>query len=31
MRDGDQSYDPVTAADAWGRLLTFFGEHLRPA
>jgi carboxymethylenebutenolidase len=31
MRDGDESYDPVTAADAWGRLLTFFGEHLRPA
>jgi dienelactone hydrolase len=31
MRDGDESYEPVTAGDAWGRLLAFFGEHLSPA
>ena len=29
MRDGSPSYDPDAAADAWGRLLTFFGTHLR--
>jgi dienelactone hydrolase len=31
MRDGDESYEPVTAADAWSRLLAFFGEHLAGA
>jgi carboxymethylenebutenolidase len=28
MRDGDPSYEPEAAADAWNRLLAFFGEHL---
>ena len=32
MRDGDdEAYEPVTADDAWARLLAFFGEHLQPA
>jgi carboxymethylenebutenolidase len=31
MRDDDpHSYDPQTAADAWDRMLAFFGEHLTP-
>ena len=30
MRDGDPSYEPRAAADAWSRLLTFFGTHLTP-
>jgi len=29
MRDGSSSYDPAAATDAWDRLLTFFGQHLR--
>jgi carboxymethylenebutenolidase len=29
MRDGSDSYDPSAAADAWERMLAFFGEHLR--
>jgi len=29
MRDGTESYDEAAAADAWKRLLAFFGEHLR--
>jgi carboxymethylenebutenolidase len=29
MRDGSDSYHPEAAPDAWNRLLTFFGEHLR--
>ena len=29
MRDGTANYDPHAAADAWSRLLVFFGEHLR--
>jgi carboxymethylenebutenolidase len=28
MRDGSDSFDEAAAADAWGRLLAFFGEHL---
>jgi carboxymethylenebutenolidase len=28
MRDGSESYHPEAAADAWSRLLAFFGEHL---
>jgi carboxymethylenebutenolidase len=31
MRDGDPSFEPVAAADAWARLTHFFGEHLAPA
>ena len=31
MRDGSESYDEAAAADAWRRLLEFFGTHLRPA
>lgn len=31
MRDGDESHDPVTAADAWARLLAHFGKHLEPS
>ncbi|HWW43802.1 MAG TPA: dienelactone hydrolase family protein [Acidimicrobiia bacterium] len=30
MRDGSSSYDASAAADAWQRLLGFFGQHLRP-
>jgi carboxymethylenebutenolidase len=30
MRDGDPSYEPTAAADAWRRLLALFGEHLTP-
>ena len=31
MRDGDEeSYDPVTAADAWARMVDHFAEHLAP-
>jgi carboxymethylenebutenolidase len=29
MRDGSPSFDDAAAADAWGRLLAFFGDHLR--
>ncbi len=29
LRDGSDSYDPAAAGDAWGRLLEFFGRHLR--
>ncbi len=29
MRDGSASFDAAAAADAWDRLLAFFGEHLR--
>jgi len=29
MRDGSDAYDPEAATDAWGRLLEFFGAHLR--
>jgi carboxymethylenebutenolidase len=29
MRDGSDNYDEKSATDAWGRLLAFFGEHLR--
>jgi carboxymethylenebutenolidase len=29
MRDGSENYDEASATDAWGRLLDFFGEHLR--
>ncbi len=29
MRDGSPSYHEASAADAWTRLLAFFGEHLR--
>ena len=29
MRDGSDTYDEAAATDAWGRLLAFFGEHLR--
>lgn len=29
MRDGSDSYDEAAAADAWARLLEFFGSHLR--
>jgi carboxymethylenebutenolidase len=29
MRDGSENYDEASATDAWGRLLAFFGEHLR--
>ena len=28
MRDGSENYDPESAADAWTRMLAFFGEHL---
>jgi dienelactone hydrolase len=28
MRDGSENYDPESAADAWKRMLSFFGEHL---
>jgi carboxymethylenebutenolidase len=28
MRDGSESYDPDSAADAWTRMLAFFGQHL---
>ena len=28
MRDGSDSYDAESAADAWTKLLAFFGEHL---
>jgi carboxymethylenebutenolidase len=28
MRDGSDSYDEASAADAWKRLLAFFAEHL---
>jgi carboxymethylenebutenolidase len=28
MRDGSENYDPESAADAWPRMLAFFGEHL---
>jgi carboxymethylenebutenolidase len=28
-RDGSPSYDEDAARDAWGRLLTFFSQHLR--
>lgn len=28
MRDGSESYDEAAAADAWTRLLGFFGDHL---
>jgi carboxymethylenebutenolidase len=28
MRDGSENYHAESAADAWGRLLAFFGEHL---
>jgi len=28
MRDGSDSYDPESAADAWTKMLAFFGEHL---
>ena len=28
MRDGSENYDEASAADAWSRLLAFFGEHL---
>jgi carboxymethylenebutenolidase len=28
MRDGSESYDPEAAADAWTKMLAFFGEHL---
>jgi carboxymethylenebutenolidase len=31
MRDGSDSYDADAAADAWARLLAFFGEHLAPS
>jgi carboxymethylenebutenolidase len=31
MRDGSDNYDEAAAADAWGRLLTFFDANLRPA
>lgn len=29
MRDGSPSFDAAAAADAWGRLLAFFDQHLR--
>jgi carboxymethylenebutenolidase len=29
MRDGSPSFDEAAAADAWDRLLAFFGAHLR--
>jgi carboxymethylenebutenolidase len=29
MRDGSPSYNEAAASDAWERLLTFFGAHLR--
>jgi carboxymethylenebutenolidase len=29
MRDGSENYHEQSAADAWSRLLAFFGEHLR--
>jgi carboxymethylenebutenolidase len=29
MRDGSENYHPAHAADAWARMLAFFGEHLR--
>ncbi len=29
MRDGSETFHPEAAADAWSRLLAFFGEHLR--
>lgn len=29
MRDGSPTYHETAAADAWQRLLAFFGEHLR--
>lgn len=29
MRDGSDSYHPPSAADAWARTISFFGEHLR--
>ena len=29
MRDGSSSYDEAAAADAWAKLLAFFGQHLR--
>ena len=28
MRDGSESYDPDSAADAWSRMLAFFGANL---
>jgi dienelactone hydrolase len=28
MRDGSESYDPESAADAWSRMLAFFADHL---
>jgi carboxymethylenebutenolidase len=28
MRDGSENYDAAAAADAWSRMLAFFGEHL---
>ena len=28
MRDGSESYDAESAADAWSRMLAFFGQHL---
>lgn len=31
MRDGDPSYEPNAAADAWARLIAFFAQHLTPA
>ena len=30
MRDGSDSFHPASAADAWDRLLAFFGQHLAP-
>ena len=29
MRDGSDSHDEQAAADAWTRMLAFFGEHLK--
>jgi dienelactone hydrolase len=28
MRDGSESYDPESAADAWSRMLEFFATNL---
>jgi dienelactone hydrolase len=28
MRDGSESYDPESAADAWSRMLEFFASNL---
>ena len=30
MRDGDPSFEPNAAGDAWARLLSFFAQHLAP-